>query len=153
MRAILAIPLALLAAPALACETWSVGGIEIEHAWSRASIGADRPGIVYVTIRNGGAEDDALVGVATPAAESPTLHETVVTDGIARMPHAMSVPVPAGETVELAPGGLHAMLNGLTVPLAEGETFPVTLRFEKAGEVTVEAEVVALAADGPACGH
>ena len=151
MRLVASLPLLLLASPALACETWTVGDITVEHAWSRASIGADRPGIVYVTIRNEGAEDDALVAVATPAASMPMLHETVVTDGVARMPHAMSVPVPAGETVMLEPGGLHAMLNGLTAPLDEGATFPATLTFAGAGAVTVDVEVVALAGTGPAC--
>ena len=49
------------------------------------------------------------------------LHETVVTDGIASMPHAISIPVPAGQTVELAPGGYHGMLMGLTTALKEGD--------------------------------
>ena len=65
------------------------------------------------------------------------LHETVVTDGIASMPHAMSVPVPAGQSVALAPGGYHGMLMGLTNAFKEGDSFPVTMTFEKAGEVTV----------------
>ena len=71
------------------------------------------------------------------------------------MPHAMSVPVPAGETIKLAPGGYHGMLMGLTAPLKEGERYPVTLTFERAGEVTVDVEVVSMRAEGPACedGH
>ena len=151
MRLLVALLLLLLAAPALACEAWTVGGITVERAWSRASIGAERPGIVYATIRNDGTEDDALVAIATPAAAMPMLHETVVTDGVARMPHVMSVPVPAGATVMLEPGGLHAMLNDLTAALDEGAAFPVTLTFERAGEVTVTAEVVSLAGTGPSC--
>lgn len=151
MRLLAAVPLLLLAAPGLACEAVTVGDITVEHAWSRASISADRPGIIYVTIRNEGSEDDALVAIATPAASMPMLHETVVTDGVARMPHAMSVPVPAGETVMLEPGGLHAMLNDLTTALDEGTTFPATLTFEAAGDVTIDVEVVGLAGTGPAC--
>ena len=72
---------ALTAFPALACESFTVGDLTIDHAWSRATIGADRPGVFYVEITNAGASDDALIGIATPAAGMPMLHETTVTDG------------------------------------------------------------------------
>ena len=81
------------------------------------------------------------------------LHETVVTDGIASMPHAMSIPVPAGQNVQLAPGGYHGMLMGLTTALKEGDSFPVTLIFQNAGEITVPVEVLSLRAEGPDCAH
>jgi copper(I)-binding protein len=142
----------LLSAPAaFACETVTVGDLTIQHAWSKASIGVDRPVVFYVEITNSGSSDDALVGISTPAAGMPMLHETVVTDGIASMPHAMSVPVPAGQTVQLAPGGYHGMLMGLTAVLKEGDRFPVTLTFEKAGEVTANVDVLPLRSEGPDC--
>ncbi len=150
---ILAALLSLVGLPALACETFTIGNLMIEHAWSRATIGADRPGVLYVEITNTGSADDALVGIATPVAGMPMLHETVVTDGVASMPHAMSVPVPAGQTVALAPGGYHGMLMGLTTTLEEGEGFPVTLTFRDAGEVTVPVEVLSMRAEGPDCEH
>ncbi len=141
-----------LAAPAAqACEIFTIGDISIEHAWSRASIGTDRPGVLYLEITNNGTADDALVGVTTPAAGMPMLHETVVTDGVASMPHAASVPVPAGQTVALSPGGFHGMLMGLTATLTEGETFPVTLTFERAGNVEVTVAVLSMRAEGPEC--
>lgn len=142
----------VLAPAAYACETLTAGDLTVQHAWSRVTIGADRPAVFYVEITNSGTVTDALIGIATPAASMPMLHETVVTDGVASMPHAMSIPVPAGETVKLAPGGYHGMLMGLTAPLTEGDRYPVTLTFERAGEVTVEVEVVSLRAEGPACG-
>lgn len=148
---ILSALLTLSAAPVLACETVTLGDLTIERAWSRATIGADRPGVFYVEITNAGSADDALVGIATPAAGMPMLHETVVTDGVASMPHAMSIPVPAGQTVELAPGGYHGMLMGLTTALKEGDSFPVTLTFQNAGEVAVNVEVLSLRAEGPDC--
>jgi periplasmic copper chaperone A len=106
--------LCVLAPDAFACETWEVGDLTVRHAWSRAAIGADRPGVFYVEITNQGTEPDTLIGIATPAAGPPILDETVMTDGVASMPHAMSIPVPAGETVALSPGGFHGMLTGLT---------------------------------------
>lgn len=141
----------ILAAPAMACEVVRIGDIEVEQAWSRATIGADRPGVVYLTIRNTGGSDDALTGLATPVAGMPMLHETVITGGVASMPHAMSVPVPAGQTVALEPGGFHAMLMGLTQKLDNGAAFPVTLTFQNAGAVTMTVEVLALGAKGPDC--
>ena len=148
---ILSTLLTLSATPVLACETFTLGDLTIDHAWSRATIGANRPGVFYVEITNNGSTDDALIGIATPAAGMPMLHETVVTDGVASMPHAMSIPVPAGQTVELAPGGYHGMLMGLTATLAEGDSFPVTLTFQNAGEVVVNVEVLSLRAEGPDC--
>jgi hypothetical protein len=150
---ILSALLTLSAAPVLACETFTLGDLTINHAWSRATIGADRPGVFYVEFSNAGSADDALIGIATPAAGMPMLHETVVTDGIASMPHAMSIPVPAGERVELAPGGYHGMLMGLTTALKEGDSFLVTLTFQNAGEITVPVEVLSIRAEGPDCAH
>ncbi|WCR09836.1 copper chaperone PCu(A)C [Paracoccus stylophorae] len=147
--------LSLLAIPgtaSAACEAVQAGDLAVSGVWSRASIGTSRPGVVYVTIRNDGVEDDTLTGIATPAAAMPMLHESVMEDGIATMPHVMAIPVPAGATVALEPGGLHAMLMDLTAPLKEGGTFPVTLTFERAGPVTVEAEILSLASQGPDCG-
>lgn len=51
------------------------------------------------------------------------------------------IPVPAGETVNLQPGGYHIMLMDLAAPLEVGSTIEVTLTFENAGDVKVEAEV------------
>lgn len=148
---LLAAVLSLTASAALACETVTVGDLTVGEAWSKVTIGAGRPGVLYVSIRNAGAAADALVGLSTPAAGAAMLHETVVKDGIASMPHAMSVPVPAGQGVQLAPGGYHGMLMGLTAALKEGDSFPVTLSFEKAGEVTVNVDVLPLRSEGPDC--
>ncbi len=152
MKILIAAVLAVMSAtPALACGVDRLGAIEIERAWSRASIGTDRPGVVYLTIRNTGAADDELTGITTTVADRPMLHETIVIDGIASMPHVMSVLVPAGGTVALQPGGFHAMLMGLNQTLENGATFPVTLRFRHAGAVTVDVDILGLGAKGPEC--
>lgn len=62
-----------------------------------------------------------------------------MTDGVMRMRQLEGgVPLPAGETVKLEPGGLHVMLIGLKQPLTEGQTLPLTLTFEEAGTLEVE---------------
>lgn len=153
MKFLLSLSLLVLANAASAtCEAVTVGDLTVSGAWSRASFSADRPGVVYLTISNEGAEEDVLTGLATPAAAMPMLHETVVKDDVASMPHVMAIPVPPSSTVELAPGGFHAMLMDLAAPLEEGASFPVTLTFERAGEVVIEAEVLPLASKGPDCG-
>ena len=148
---LLAAALTLSAPAAMACETVAIGDLTVEHAWSKATIGAGRPGVFYVEITNTGSTDDALVGIATPAAGMPMLHETVVQDGIASMPHAMSIPVPAGQSVQLSPGGYHGMLMGLTQALEKGDSFPLTLTFQIAGEVTVTVDVLGMGARASEC--
>lgn len=152
MKAMLLICLvAFVPAAAQACGEVALGELTVTDAWSRATIGAGRPGIFYVEIRNAGARDDALLGLSTPAASMPMLHETVVKDGLATMPHAAAVPIPAGGVVQLAPGGFHGMLMGLTAPLTEGGSFPVTLTFREAGEVTVETQVQSIRSMAAEC--
>ncbi|MDO8984420.1 copper chaperone PCu(A)C [Cypionkella sp.] len=152
MKILIPALMALMSATqAFACGGTVAGNIEIENPWSRASIGTDRPGVVYLTIRNIGPAADMLTSIATPVADMPMLHETVVTDGIASMPHVMAVSVPAKGAIALEPGGFHAMLMGLTQKLEKGATFPVTLTFRDAGAVTVDVEIRGLGAKGPEC--
>ena len=118
------------------------GDLVVTHPWARATAAASVPGVGYLVIENTGAEDDRLLGAGSPAAARVELHRTVIEDGIARMrPAPDGVALPAGAIVELAPGGYHFMLMGLAAPLAAGTRVPLTLRFERAGEVAVELAV------------
>jgi copper(I)-binding protein len=51
------------------------------------------------------------------------------------------VVIPAKDSIELAPGGLHIMLVILGKDLSVGDTFPVTLEFQRAGDITIDVEV------------
>ncbi len=149
-----ALPALFIATAAFAetCPVWQGGDLAVTGAWSRATIGVARPAIFYAEIRNHGAQADALIDIATPVSERPMLHESVVNaDGVATMPHAARIDIPAGGAVTLAPGGYHGMLMGLTTALAQGDSFPLTLTFETAGEITVDVTVGALTARGPEC--
>jgi len=64
-----------------------------------------------------------------------------------------AIDLPAGQEVQFRPGGLHIMLIGLTAPLRQGEQVPVTLVFERAGEVEVLLRIEAAGARGPGHGH
>lgn len=69
--------------------------------------------------------------------------------GVSRMVHLEALDVSAGTPATLAPGNLHLMLMDLSRKLEEGESFPLTLVFEAAGEVTVEVPVLGPGAMGP----
>lgn len=134
----------------LQAEPIRQGDLEIDAAWARASIGASRPGGAYFTVRNLGDEADRLTGLSTPVSAMPMLHQTTLSeDGVSRMVHVEVAEIPAGGDLVLEPGGMHVMLMDLAAPLEEGATFPLTLAFEIAGEVTVEVPVLSIRATGP----
>ncbi|MCS6881866.1 MAG: copper chaperone PCu(A)C [Oscillochloridaceae bacterium] len=96
----------------------------------------------YMVLVNRGGAGDRLVSASTDVAEVVELHETKMVDNVMQMaPVTGGIPVPANGQVELKPGGLHVMLIGLKRDLAAGETVRLTLKFERAGEVTVDAPV------------
>ena len=115
-------------------------GPTVTNAWARATPPGVDVGAVYMTI-DGGSTPDRLVEASTPRAAMGHLHTVEEKDGVSRMRAVTAVEVPAGKRVELAPKGTHVMLMGLGRPLAAGESFPVTRKFEKAGEQTVTVQV------------
>ena len=95
---------------------------------------------LYLTVRNEGTVADTLVGIMTDAAGGVELHGYA--DPGRMTPLAAGLPVPAGGSARLAPGGAHGMLAPLMRPLAAGDMVPVTLRFVHGGVVNVRATVV-----------
>lgn len=117
------------------------GAIEIDHPHARATVAGQRNGGAYLRLDNHAGAADRLVSVTTDAAEAVELHSMKMDGDVMRMREIDAIDVPAGKAVELKPGGLHLMLIGLKQPLKAGDRFPMTLRFEKAGDVTVEVAV------------
>jgi periplasmic copper chaperone A len=113
--------------------------VKVENAWSRAAA-AGRIGVVYLTITDAGAPD-RLTAVASPVSASAGLHESFDDHGVAKMRSVAALPVEPGKAVTLTPGGYHIMLTCLKRPLNQGDEFPVTLTFEKAGQVTATVTV------------
>jgi copper(I)-binding protein len=156
----LTIPFILAAAAALLLTAAAVifsargaetvsGDLAVISAWARATPPGAEVGAAYVTVVNRGGAADRLVGASTPAAETTELHETVAQDGVARMRPLDAPTIPAGGKLEMLPGGIHFMLMGLSAPLKEGDAVPITLRFERGGEITVEAEIAPVGAHVP----
>ncbi|WP_374305909.1 copper chaperone PCu(A)C [Methylocella sp.] len=123
--------------PALAHEL-KQGAIAIEHPWARATPAGARVTAGYMTLNNAGETPDRLVSVSSEIADHVSLHQSVEEAGVRKMrlvPDGLAVPAKGGATLQ--PGGYHVMFEGLKRPLKEGESFPATLAFEKAGAVVV----------------
>lgn len=152
-RHLLLAALALPASPALAQENATqIGALRILNPWTRAS-GQGMQGGGFLVIRNTSAEPDRLISAASPAAGRLELHTHIRDGDVMRMRPVNDIPVPANGEVTLQPGGLHLMLIGLTQAMNAGGSIPVTLRFERAGEVTVGLSVQAAGARTPAHRH
>ena len=146
MRSAISIFIAALLFPAVALA----GEIEVTKAWARATIGAGDNGAVYVTVVNRGTAPDRLLASETPVSRKAALHGHKMDDeGVMRMRPVEALEIAPGATVTLKPGHLHIMLMGLALPLREGDEFELTLRFEKAGAMTVAVPVGPPAAQGP----
>ena len=124
-------------APALADDA----RLTIEGPWSRATAPQQPTGGAFLTIHNHTDTTDRLIAVSSPSAETANLHKTVNENGVMKMRPAAVVEIPALGVLSLEPGGLHIMLVGLIQPLKKGETIPITLTFEQAGEITIEAVI------------
>jgi copper(I)-binding protein len=130
--------------------------IVVSDVWSRP---ATVTGVVYATFHNTGPATDRLVGASSPAATHVELHESFASTmpamsmgnmsmgnasmGTTGMKSIPWIPVPAGGTKALKPGGYHLMLD-LRHDLHAGETIPLNLHFARAGWISASARVRAM---------
>lgn len=151
-RLLLNVVIFLLAFDAFAF-TAAAADLAIEQPWARATPGRAPTGAAYLTLVNRGKDDDKLLAAASPVAGKVELHGSQAAAGhgghVMEMRPVAEVEVKAGQSVVFKPDGLHVMLVGLKAPLKEGERFPLTLRFAKAGEVKIEVPVAKAGAMAP----
>lgn len=145
-----AVFVALLCAAPLRAQEVKAGDLVITQAWTRATPNGAKIGGGYVTIENKGSTPDRLIGGSTDAASKIEVHEMTMKDGVMTM-RALDngLTIDPGKTVKLAPGGYHLMMFDLKNPLKQGDAVPVTLKFEKAGEVKVSLAVQGVGAQAP----
>ena len=132
---VLAALMAVLASSAFAHE-FELGKLKIGHPWARATVAAN--GGAFLSVENTGTTPDKLLRASTDVAGTVELHTHIKEGDIMRMRQVQAIDIPVNQKVTLAPGGFHIMLMGLKKKLVEGERFPLTLEFEKAGKITVE---------------
>ena len=125
--------------PAQAAST-TAGSIAVEHVWARATPKGASNAAVYLTLVNNGSETDRLIGASSPIADNIQFHEERDENGVSKMRALQAIDIPPGAPVVLKPSGLHLMVR-IKQQLMEGQTFPLTLTFEKAGSIETTARV------------
>ena len=135
----------LLSLPLAACQP--AAQIEVKDAWARDSVGGTSSAAIYMTITS--PTPDRLVGASTPAAKKTDLMTMEMTGGAMGMSYVKAIDLPAGTPVGLNPSGLHVWLAELNQPLKAGQSIPLTLKFEKAGERQVTVTIIDPAAAPP----
>nr|WP_180204072.1 copper chaperone PCu(A)C [Pseudomonas sp. SbOxS1]NYU03903.1 copper chaperone PCu(A)C [Pseudomonas sp. SbOxS1] len=122
---------------------YKVGELEIAHPWSQ-ELPPNAPNVAaYFVIHNAGKTADRLLSVDSPISGEAQLHEHLMQNDVMKMQHVPNVEIPAGGEVTFAPMAYHVMLLNLKDRglLIDGKRFPLTLHFEKSGDVTVEVAV------------
>lgn len=130
---------AFLAAASVYAADAKVGNLSIDDVWARTG----QPGQVsaaYFEIKNKGAADK-IVSANCDCAKATELHNVKMIDGAMKMYQVQAMDIPADGELKLKPGSYHIMLIGLNRPLVAGEMLPIKVKFEKAGEVTLQAKV------------
>ncbi|WP_276668488.1 copper chaperone PCu(A)C [Thalassolituus oleivorans] len=108
-------------------------------AWVKAPIPGRYMTAGFVTLQNPSQQDRQLVSVSAPWAGLIEIHTHLHEDGVMKMRQLMQLPIPAGETVTLSPGGLHLMIFKLNLPLAE--PLPLTLCFDDGTCTNIDANL------------
>ena len=129
-----------LAAAAARAHGYKLGEIAIGHPYARSTAPGQPNGGAYLRLENRG-PDDRLLSATTAIAQRVELHNMQMEGDVMRMRQVDAIELPTNQAVVLQPGGMHLMLIGLKTPLKEGDRFAMTLKFQKAGEATVDVVV------------
>jgi copper(I)-binding protein len=141
-RAIILAAILIVALGLAACTAGSSGPqISVEDAWARPVPAAGGNGAVFMRLVNAGDEADQLVGGESPVAGTVEVHKTTMEEGVMKMEHIPGLEIPPKGEVLLKPGDYHVMLIDVGGSLVPGDTLPITLRFEKSGEMEMDVEV------------
>ncbi|CDH43150.1 MAG: copper chaperone PCu(A)C [Candidatus Competibacteraceae bacterium] len=115
---------------------YPLGSIAVRHPWAAPT--QTTTGSGYLGLKNRGARDDKLVSASTAIAAKAELYTLTKTDAGLKIEPVDAIAIPAGEEIRLKPGGPYIQFSDLKQPLAEGDRFPVLLKFQNAGEIIVE---------------
>lgn len=142
LRSAFAFALAATTAAMAFAHDHNTNGVHIEQAYARATVPHQRSGGAYLTIENRGDTADKLVGATSPVAKSVEIHTMSMEGNVMRMREIGEINLPPSARIEMKPGnGYHLMLIDLHQPLKAGESFPMTLVFEKADKREVSVTV------------
>jgi copper(I)-binding protein len=120
-------------------STGALAQVTVTDPWMRATVPQQKSAGAFMRVQSATAA--RLVGVRSPVAEHSELHEMQMQGQTMRMHAVEGIDLPAGQPVDLASGGYHVMLFGLKHQLKAGETVPMTLLVEAAGNKRSEVQV------------
>ena len=138
----------LLALPAVGHEE-TKSGVTVAHPWARATPGGSKTGAAYLEVKTDAQTADRLIGASSSVSGRAEIHTHIMDGDVMKMRRVDAIEVKPGSSVVLGPGGDHLMLMDLKAPLKEGDVVKITLTFEKAGPIDVEATVEPIGAKGP----
>ncbi|MCG6865090.1 MAG: copper chaperone PCu(A)C [Thiogranum sp.] len=116
-------------------------GLMADGAWVREAPPGASMMAAYLVITNPTDRDARLIGVESPAFAQVMMHKSVTVDGMARMLHQDSIPIPAHGSVALEPGGYHLMMPAPDTRLRAGDEVEFMLHFDDNSSVSVTAVV------------
>jgi copper(I)-binding protein len=139
-----ALALAIVSGPA-----WAQ--VAVSQAWVRGTVQGQKATGAFMQLRS--TERTTLIAARSPVAGVVEIHEMKMENNVMRMRAIPKLELPAGQAVDLKPGGYHVMLMDLKQPLKKGDTVPITLSVQgkdgKTQEIEVKAEVRELGAAAP----
>ena len=138
-QSILFITLLALALPVLGAG--AADEVAVEDPWAREVPPVMSTSAGFLTLKNTGSAEHKLVAAHSTAAGMVELHTHINDDGVMRMRQVENIPVAAGSSTKLEPGGYHLMLMMLKNPLVGGEHINITLEFEDGSTKDIKAEV------------
>ncbi len=104
--------------------------VAVSKAWARATVPGQKASGAFMTLQS--ADGARLLGVKTPLAGVAEIHEMKMEGDVMKMNPVAALDLPAGQAVELKPGGYHLMLMDLKAPLNQGASLPLTLNLQDA---------------------
>lgn len=153
MRCTTLAALAAICATGLAFDAgaheFSAKGVSVAHPWARATPKGAKVGAAYLEIKTDAKTADRLIGAKSAVAGKVEIHTHIHEGDVMKMRRIDGIDVKAGASHVLKPSGDHVMLMDLKQPLKEGDLLKITLIFEKAGEIDIDATVEPIGAKGP----
>ena len=116
-------------------------GLMAKAAWVRQPPPGQNHVAAYLVLINTGARSLRITNVHSPDFESAMLHETMYTDGQARMRHIPAIDLIPGSKFHAQPGGAHIMLTGPTQPIGTDRVVTLTFECAASGSLTISLPV------------
>jgi periplasmic copper chaperone A len=143
MKPKLSTALLALACGALSAQTLAqtpTQTVEVRDAWVRSTVPGQKGSGAFMSIKS--SDGAQLVGASSPVAGLVEVHEMKMKGDVMTMRAVPVLELPAGQTVQLKPGGYHFMLTDLKQPLPRDSKVPLTLRFKDGKGVESKLELM-----------